>query len=100
MRRRNVSKDPRSDAERVARAIDVAIERINERDPILGRILRETIETGDYFPIRPILSAQLNLRSSDDYIAWNAGTRGAAFQVRDESMSHAASHYVSQFFTP
>jgi hypothetical protein len=53
MRRRKSSKHPRSDAEQVARAIDAAIERINERDPILGRILRESIETGDYFSYTP-----------------------------------------------
>ena len=53
MRRRKASKQPRTDAERVARAIDSAIERIKERDPILGRILRETIETGDYFSYTP-----------------------------------------------
>jgi hypothetical protein len=49
MRCPKVSKDSSSEAEQVARAIEAAIERINERDPILGRILRETIETGDYF---------------------------------------------------
>ena len=53
MRRRKSSKDPLIDAEQVARAIDAAIERINERDPILGRILRESIETGDYFSYTP-----------------------------------------------
>jgi hypothetical protein len=53
MRRRKVSKDPRKEAERVARAIDAAIERVSERDPILGRILRETIETGDYLSYTP-----------------------------------------------
>jgi hypothetical protein len=53
MRRRKSSKDPLIDAEQVAQAIEAAIERISERDPILGRILRETIETGDYFSYSP-----------------------------------------------
>ena len=32
----------------------MAVEPVNERDPILGRILRETIiESGDYFAFTP-----------------------------------------------
>lgn len=53
MRPRKVSTDPHREVRRVKRAINAALVRIQELDPLLGRTLRETIKTGQFLSYLP-----------------------------------------------
>jgi hypothetical protein len=45
----------RHERTRVTRAIKLALARIAEQDPELGRLLREEIKTGTYFSYMPVV---------------------------------------------
>lgn len=53
MRTRKAPGDRKSEGRRVSRAIKAALECIEERDPKLGGVLRESIEMGQFFSYSP-----------------------------------------------
>jgi len=53
MRSRKKPGKQKSESRRVSRAIETALTRIEECDPNLGDVLRESIETGEFFSYSP-----------------------------------------------